>query len=62
MLVIMVLVFAGMMLVVIGHYRRRIVALTDNPLTKVRIVPRTMYDEQLGVDWTSESLAPAGMS
>jgi hypothetical protein len=24
----------------------------DEPVTKVRIVPRTLYDEQLGVDWT----------
>jgi hypothetical protein len=60
MLVIMMMVFVGVLLTVVGHYQRRIVALTENPVTKVRIVPRTLYDEQLGVDWTSESLAPAG--
>lgn len=43
-------------LMVIGHYERRVRALENNPRERVRIVPRSMYDEQLGVDWVSESL------
>lgn len=57
--VILMLMFVGVLLMVLGHYQKRIAALTDNPVTKVRIVPRTLYEEQLGVDWTSQSLAPA---
>jgi uncharacterized membrane protein len=42
-------------LMVIGHYERRVRTLEANPRERVRIVPRTLYDEQLGVDWVSES-------
>lgn len=49
------LLCVGVALVSAGHYRRRLDALEANPVTRVRIVPRTLYDEQMGVDWRTES-------
>ena len=42
-------------LMMVGHYERRIKALENNPRERVRIVPRSTYDDQLGIDWTSSS-------
>jgi hypothetical protein len=55
--VIVALIALGVLMVVVGHYQRQINALVANPTTKVRIVPRTLYEEQLGVDWTSQNNA-----
>jgi hypothetical protein len=30
----------------------------QNPVTKVKIVPHTMYEDQMGITWTSEAVAP----
>lgn len=43
------------MLMTIGHYERRIDAMNANPRVRVKLVPRTMYEEQTGVDWVSTS-------
>jgi hypothetical protein len=56
--VVISLLSLGVLLVVVGHYQRQIDALSLHPVTKVRIVPRTLYEEQMGVDWTSQNLAP----
>lgn len=55
----------GVLMVVVGHYRGRLSALTANPVTRVKFIPRTLFDEQMGVDWTSDAtgselVAPAG--
>jgi hypothetical protein len=34
--------------------------ITKNPQTKVKIIPRTMYEDQMGIMWTSEA-EPFGM-
>lgn len=49
-----VILFLGLTLAITGYYRSRVDALIKNPVTKVRIVPRTMYDDVTGVDWVSE--------
>lgn len=51
----MALTFAGIALAMAGYYRGRIAALQKNPVTRVRIVPRTMYDDVMGVNWVSET-------
>jgi hypothetical protein len=51
----LLLMFAGASLAMAGHYRRRIAALEENPVTRVQIVPRTVYDEQMGTDWRTDS-------
>jgi hypothetical protein len=33
-------------------------SLQQNPVTKVKIVPRTMCEDQMGITWTSEAGAP----
>ena len=50
----MVLLFVGITLAIVGYYRSRLDALIRNPVTRVRIVPRTMYDDVTGVDWVTE--------
>lgn len=45
----------GVLFVVVGHYEGRVAALENNPVTRTRILPRTQYDDLMGVDWTSES-------
>jgi hypothetical protein len=42
-------------LIVVGHYERRIAAMEKYPRERVRIVPRTLYEEQTGVNWISEA-------
>ena len=44
-------------LILVGHYERRIAALEANPRIQMRIVPRTLYEEQTGVDWVSNANA-----
>ena len=51
---LMMLVFTGLTLTITGYYRSRIDAMIRNPVTRVRIVPRTMYDDVTGVDWVTE--------
>ena len=48
------MLFIGITLAITGYYRSRLDALKRNPVTRVRIVPRTMYDDVTGVDWVSE--------
>lgn len=50
-----VLLCVGVCFAIAGHYRSKIDALERNPVTRMRIVPRTMYDDMMGVDWVSES-------
>jgi len=45
----------GLMLMVIGHYERRLQTMERTPRERVRIVPRTLYEEQLGVDFVSKA-------
>lgn len=45
----------GVLITVVGHFRRRIEAMERNPSTRVRIIPRTMYDDMLGLNWISEA-------
>ncbi len=47
----------AVVLILNGYYLTRINALENNPVTKVQIVPRTLYEEQLGIDWTSTASA-----
>ena len=49
------LVLSGVALAVAGHYRAKVAALEQNPITRVRIVPRTMFEDSMGVNWVSES-------
>jgi hypothetical protein len=48
----------ALIMMVTGYYMERIEALQQNPVTKVKIVPRTMYEDQMGITWTSEAGAP----
>ena len=41
-------------LILIGHYERRITAMEMNPRERIRIVPRTYYEEQTGVNWIAD--------
>jgi hypothetical protein len=47
--------FAGASLAMAGHYRRCIAALEEHPVTRVQIMPRMVYDEQMGTDWHTGS-------
>lgn len=49
------MVFSGGILILCGNYERRIKALETNPITRIKIVPRSAYDDQSGVQWTSTS-------
>ena len=51
----MLLIFLGVALAMAGNYRAQISALKKNPASRVRIIPRTMYDDVMGVDWVSEA-------
>ena len=46
--------FVGIILAIVGYYRSRLDAIARNPVTRVRIIPRTMYDDVTGVDWVTE--------
>jgi hypothetical protein len=43
------------MMIVVGNYERRIAAMEKNPRERVRIVPRSTYDDQMGMDWVSST-------
>ena len=45
-------------LILAGHYERRLGVLRDSPRERIRIVPRTLYDEQTGVAWTTTTSDP----
>jgi hypothetical protein len=47
------LVSIALVSIVVGYYDGRLQALRTNPVVKVHMVPRTLYEEQLGVAWTS---------
>lgn len=49
------LLVAAVSMILIGHYERRIRVIESNPQTRIRIVPRTVYDQQLGVLWSTEN-------
>ena len=49
------LTVAAVAMILIGHYERRIRVIESNPQTRIRIVPRTIYDQQLGVAWSTEN-------
>jgi hypothetical protein len=55
MSILILLVALGVALAMAGNYRARIRALEKNPASRVRIIPRTMYDDVMGVDWVSEA-------
>lgn len=48
------LIFVGLVLVLAGHYRARIRAMERNPVVRTRIVPRTMLEDTMGVDWVGQ--------
>ena len=48
-----VLALFGVLLVVVGWYESRIAAMVKNPVTRTRLVPRTQYDDVMGVDWVT---------
>ena len=50
----LLLVFVGIVLALVGHYRGRIQAMERNPVTRTRIVPRTMLEDTMGVDWVGQ--------
>jgi len=50
---VLALVLCGLLITVTGYYRGRIAAMESNPVTRVRIIPRTMYDDMMGVSWES---------
>jgi hypothetical protein len=50
---VVVAVAVAVYLMLVGHYRGRIDALQRNPVTQFKIVPRTLYEEQLGITWAS---------
>lgn len=52
---LLLLVVVGACIALVGNYRSQIDAMKRNPVTRVRIIPRTMYDDVMGVDWVSES-------
>jgi len=54
-MLLVVVLFIGVLLMVCGHYRSQISAMKANPQTHVRIIPRTMYDDVMGVNWVSEA-------
>lgn len=53
-MIVLVMILVGITLALSGYYRTRIDALLRNPTTRVRIIPRTMYDDVTGVDWVTE--------
>lgn len=55
MSLLIALMLVGVAIACVGHYRAKIEALERNPVTRVRIVPRSMYDDAMGMDWVSES-------
>jgi hypothetical protein len=55
MLVFALLMVAAVAMILVGHYERRIRVIEANPQTRIRIVPRTLYDQQLGVSWSTEN-------
>jgi hypothetical protein len=42
-------------MIVIGNYERRIAAMEKHPRERVRIVPRSTYEDQMGLDWTTST-------
>lgn len=42
-------------MIVIGNYERRIAAMEKHPRERVRIVPRSAYEDQMGLDWTTST-------
>lgn len=46
-------------MIIVGNYERRIAAMERNPRERVRIVPRSAYEDQMGLDWTTTSAAAA---
>lgn len=57
-LIIVLTMAVALLAMVSGYFMERIEALQKNPQTKVKIVPRTMYEDQMGITWTSEAGAP----
>ena len=57
-LIIVLIMAAALLMMTSGYFMERIEALQKNPQTKVKIVPRTMYEDQMGIIWTSEAGAP----
>lgn len=49
------LLFIGMLTLLSGHYQARLKAMEMNPVVRTRIMPRTMYDDVMGVDWVSRA-------
>lgn len=48
-MIVIVLIFVGIFLVMNGIYEQRLKAETDNVKIEYRFIPRSYYDEQLGV-------------
>lgn len=48
-MIVMLLLFVGMFLVIDGIYEQRLKAEVDNIKVEYRFIPRSYYDEQLGV-------------
>lgn len=46
--------FAAIMIEV-GNYERMIAAMEKHPRERVRIVPRSVYEDHVGVDWTTST-------
>jgi hypothetical protein len=42
-------------MIVVGNYERRIAAMENNPRERVMIVPRSTYEDQMGLDWTTST-------
>lgn len=51
------LFFAAVAVIMIlaGNYERRIAAMEKNPRERVRIVPRSTYEDQMGLNWTTST-------
>ena len=49
------LLVAAVSMILIGHGERRIRVIEANPQTRIRIVPRAVNDQQLGVSWSTEN-------
>ena len=51
----MVFLWIGIVVALIGWYEARLQAMEKNPVTRTRIIPRTMYDDIMGVDWSIQN-------
>ena len=49
-----VFIVVSLALILVGHYERRVRVLESTPQTRIRLVPRTYYEEQLGVKWSTD--------